>query len=514
MSLLTPSARAAALRPSAYFGDSAGERVRERLRRLYPLTVAALLSMVVGLSIVRGGISSAILIAACVGIAMLPVFLALGFRALPIWAVITPIAYPFLRYPPGRALVSFDRIWIVAMLAVVLLQVRQPRRARESKVLTWAFVWLVVSYGLRSILTSNDRADAIEMWIEAIVLPAALFAVVRSWATDRSRVTAILGATAIAGVVISLLGIGEHVLGFELASRSGGQSRYDTVINLVRVSGPYSAPEPYALSLISCFAATLTWIQLRGRVAFLIGGSAAAIQLVAIFLSYFRAAWIAAAIVIIACVAVRPRRAARNAGMAALAIVLLYAAFAQVEQSSTVSERLSGTVANQNVSGRFAAYQQGLQVFKSSPFVGVGVGQYATAAISRASAVEVGGVNALPEPHSSFVGLLAEQGVVGFLPLVAVMIATYFVLHRLGKRARSREEVLLYSAAGGASLGYIVMSLTLTMLIYGPSNAFYAVMLGLATAQLDRTVDRDADEERRPAPTTTAGRPAAATLSA
>jgi hypothetical protein len=37
----------------------------------------------------------------------------------------------------------------------------------------------------------------------------------------------------------------------------------------------------------------------------------------------------------------------------------------------------------------------------------------------------------------------------------------------------------------GAAAGYLIMSLTLTMLPYGPSNAFFAALLGITVGRLN-----------------------------
>jgi hypothetical protein len=45
--------------------------------------------------------------------------------------------------------------------------------------------------------------------------------------------------------------------------------------------------------------------------------------------------------------------------------------------------------------------------------------------------------------------------------------------------------VLFSAALTGAALAYLAYSLTLAMLPYGPSNQFFAVLLGIAAGRLD-----------------------------
>ena len=97
------------------------------------------------------------------------------------------------------------------------------------------------------------------------------------------------------------------------------------------------------------------------------------IQLTAIGLTLFRAVWIAAALVIITTFGLRRGRFGRLLFVAAVMGVLVLAAGSQLTQTSLVSERLDNT---DNIYGRLATYEQGLDIFRDAPLFGVGVDQY------------------------------------------------------------------------------------------------------------------------------------------
>jgi O-antigen ligase len=156
--------------------------------------------------------------------------------------------------------------------------------------------------------------------------------------------------------------------------------------------------------------------------------------------------------------------------------------------NETISTRVEDTA---NVYARLATYEQGIDIFREAPLAGVGVGEFARAQAGRVTA-HVEGVGALEHPHSSFVALLAEQGVVGFLPLAALTVAAWLLLRAFRRAARSRLDVLLAAAALGGAFAYLAMSASLTMLPYGPSNALVAVLLGMTAARLDASL-RPAD---------------------
>jgi O-antigen ligase len=122
-------------------------------------------------------------------------------------------------------------------------------------------------------------------------------------------------------------------------------------------------------------------------------------------------------------------------------------------------------------------------MFASHPLTGVGVTQYHNVADELEPRV-VHGVESVTFPHSSFIFVLAEQGLVGFIPLLVLTFATWRLL-RAGRLARAPDSIILGPTAMGAGLAYLVMSVTLTMITYGSSNSFFAMILGLVAGSLD-----------------------------
>jgi O-antigen ligase len=253
----------------------------------------------------------------------------------------------------------------------------------------------------------------------------------------------------------------------------------------VRVSGPFPLAEIYSLSLLICYAATLCWHRLRRAGWFSIPTAIAVVELAAIGITYFRAAWLGALVVTAFAFAYVLRARARPVVGSAILIALVLIAFG-LTRFDSVSTRLSNS---DNVIGRLATWGQDLNVFATAPVFGVGVERF-TESTTRETNVVVSDIRALDQPHSSYLGLLAEQGVVGMLPFAVLTIAVWWLIRAMRRRSTEEDDRAIWACLAGAGLAYLVMSLTLTMLPYGSSTALFALLIGGAAARLDHLAPR------------------------
>ena len=439
----------------------------------------------------------------------------IGLRALWVWAPLAVVTYP-LGGPNVN--LNFGRVWIPGVLALLFILPRPRVHARASSRMFAAFTLLVLVLGIRMALTPGTQGDyayGIRVWIDSMVLPLVLFAVVRRVVAVRSDgAERIAFSLMLAGLLLALIGIGERMFGFDLASSIKGASVfYDPAIDAVRISGPYEAPEPYGLALVLCLAATLFWLRIRPRAQNirLAAFAVIALYLVALYFNYFRTGWISAVVVVAVSLGLRPRRFGRTVVTLAIVAAVLGLAYTELQGVSTVSTRIDNT---QNVFARLGAYKQGIDIWEAKPWFGVGANQYQQVA-AQLPPLYVNGVESVPDPHSSFVLVLAEDGVVGLLALLAATMAIWRLVHAYRRRSRSHEDVLYSAALAAAALAYLAYSVTLAMLTFGPSNQIFAAMLGIAAGRLDRlsatpqTADRQQPKPlRHPHPSGVPRRPA------
>lgn len=406
---------------------------------------------------------------------------AAGYNVLLVWVVGTGAAYPFVRYPHSHPYLTFDRLLLPAALgAVMLAPATAARVSTTTRLLFWSAGSFVVLFGLRA-LSSAGKHSAVVTWIDGVLIPALLLVAAHRFIRTPAAVTRLCGALTIGGAVLALIGISERLVGYELASRSGGTPRYDQNIGLVRISGPYSVPEVYALAVVVCLAGTLYLGQLRRGATWFVVGPIALAEVTAIGETYFRAAWIAALAVVIAAFGFRPGKFGRLLVVLMVVAAVLLLASSQLLQDQTVTTRLGNT---QNIQARLATYEQAVVMFRQQPLFGVGVDQYTNVALTLPRP-EVNSVGSVPYPHNSFLGLLAEQGLVGLVPFLLLAFASWRTIRMLRRHAKIREDVLFAAALGGVGIAFLAMSLTLDMLPYGPSNNLLALVIGAAAGRLD-----------------------------
>jgi O-antigen ligase len=470
--------------------------VREARHEGPVLVGAAAGSVLIGVAIANGGTFPLLLAGAVFGVTLLFVVSSLGDRAISWWPVLSVSLYPFLRFPHNNSIITFDRLWIVSLGAILFARTKPLPATRTTKAVTAAFLFYVAWYGIRAVTTGAysdaGRLGPVGSWLDAALLPFLLYVTARRVLTTPERVRRLAASLALAGSIMAGIAIAERVAGFELATRSGGEELFDQVVRVVRVSGPYPAAEMLIIALLVCFAATLYWIQAVGPSAHMLGGIAATIQVIGLGLTLFRIAWLLIPLVLIVAFGLRPKKFTRTVMVTFTVIVAGILLFSVLERNHVFTTRLTGRVAQKNITGRLATYSQGYRLFRSEPLVGVGVNRFSKVAAEQPTPVR-NGVAALGFPHNSYLGMLAEQGIVGFAVLFALTFAFWRLMRTFRHEASTKDDIVLSACVTAAALAYFVGSMTLYLVPAGPANAFLALFIGAAAARLDATASASAD---------------------
>jgi putative inorganic carbon (HCO3(-)) transporter len=189
----------------------------------------------------------------------------------------------------------------------------------------------------------------------------------------------------------------------------------------VRVTGPFGNPNSFGLFLATGIALTAAlWVKAsrplvrRGLVA------TGAVLMAGLALSFSRGGVLAVAAGAVALVFARNRALGIAAAVVGLVLALIiYPAFVDwrlENQTGSASEtaRLALTDSDE---GRLSAVLAGFSLFAASPIFGVGFGHYSMLTVSLAgTTVPIGA-------HNWYVNVLAEQGAVGIVIWILLMVA-------------------------------------------------------------------------------------------
>lgn len=399
------------------------------------------------------------------------------------WLALGPILVPFARFPSGSgALITFDRVVLLGLAVTMFATLVDLSRASRQT------LWFVGSLAaisalvlFRALLGTVGDTQGLKVFLDAFLLPTVAFAVVRATATSQRRVDAMLLAVGIGGAIVGLTSAAERALGFTLAPFSGGIERFDLEADIVRYSGPYSVPEVCTVVALCSLAATLCWLR-RSRGRWVPASLMVVLQLAAIYLSFFRTGWAVALLIIVGSFLWGKENNQRAVVGALVAIGLAVIAVGQLSQGqSAVSTRLNNSA---NSYARIAAYQQGLQMIRANPVLGVGLGGYPT--VSRTMAPTwFGGRHNVNYPHNSLIQIAAEAGLLALLAIIALGFSSVRLVIGLWRRTTGWLDDRLAVCGALTLAAYFLYGLPFSLLPYGASTAAVFTILALCSARLD-----------------------------
>jgi hypothetical protein len=153
----------------------------------------------------------------------------------------------------------------------------------------------------------------------------------------------------------------------------------------------------------------------------------------------------------------------------------------------TLSRRLETLVAGKDpsVDQRLKIFEVGTRVVRSQPIIGIGFGTFEKSYDNfKGAEISTGSSRGA---HNTGLRILAETGIVGFLPSVAFVVAILAYLVRAYRKVPHRRERILVASVFFSITSFLLMSLSLDM-IFEPH---YWVILGVGLALASRYVEAE-----------------------
>ena len=413
------------VRPPAMFLTVALMLVVATLIARLPLELSAL-------SLAGAGLVVAVLIRPWVGLPVLAI-------AIP-FAAIKPL--PIGGVPLDGADLLLGLV-IAAWLAqgVIRRRIVLPRAPLSLPLLAFVGVLAVSLVGAESY---RDGLPELIKWLQVLMLYWCVAAVLPQ---NRS-------GWLIAGLLLA--GIGQALLGLVQFVTQSGPEAFVLLGRFMRAYGTFRQPNPYAgyLGLVAPFAISLAlwaWIgQARTmqsphageanprqvRLLRVVLPAAAAVISLGLLVSWSRGAWLAFAVAVAVVILAHTRRAAPVVMLAVTLAVVIAVVFGLVDLlPASLVNRVSElqqfvglvnirsvevTDANFSVIERIAHWQAALGMWADHPWLGVGIGNFATAypAYNLPRWYEP-----LGHAHNVYLNFGAEAGLLGFVAYLALWIA-------------------------------------------------------------------------------------------
>ncbi len=329
---------------------------------------------------------------------------------------------------------------------------------------------IYLAVGLFSLLQAASLEEGLKEIVKWAEIAVALV-IVMSEAQRGTRVRWIIAAILAAGVAQAAVGIWEYQF------RGTGPETFLLPSGQYRAYGTFEQPNPYAgfLGLIWPLAAGLAWAmaarvwpKVRARapgwgweVASLAGLAAMTLMMVVgLYASSSRGAWLGAAAAVLAMALFLSRRLRIGLALAVLALAAGWGLWQAGLLPASLTSRLADVADFVNVTDvrginindanfalveRLAHWQAAVSMAEEHPWLGVGLGNYATA---YPAVRLLNWPNALGHAHNIYLNALAETGLVGLAAYVLLWAWVIALTIRVLNHASGLERGLALGLLG------------------------------------------------------------------
>lgn len=382
--------------------------------------------------------------------------------------------------------------WVIIPLAALAWLVE--RRVSARNLLRSPLAWLLFAYNLlllSSFLWADDPGVAERRWLEngkALVV----FLLVALLVSSRKKLQSAVWTIAVTAAVLSGLAAFQAVTGSRESFGGLARVEYSQIDEGLfgsRAAGPVGDPNFFGQILL--LALPLAFFAGRGGGPWApwAGGALAALVSLGIFLTYSRGAVLALGVMLVMLLlmpAIHRRWIAPVALVAALALIVVPGNF--LKRMETIGElfqdepvRIEASVQKRTLVTRVA-----WRMFLEHPLLGVGAGNYdvrfeeiAESVGSSARLYDEPGSRDLP--HSLYLEIAAETGVIGLLLFGGIGLVSLLRLYRSSRRSL---------AAGDVQVGFVQIALLLglcgylvaALFLHGEFQRYLWIILGLAVA--------------------------------
>ena len=376
------------------------------------------------------------------------------------WVLIFPLGYYFLSFPREQSIITLDRVLAIALLLAISLASRDKLESLPRALRRCAIAWIAfLVFAAASLMYASNLLVSSRLFVDSFCLPAILgWVVVRHFRLRENAATLHL-VTSLMALYVAGIGVAEVVLRQDLLPLPGGEITFAGA--LPRPNGPFWSNDSFALiGLVTFFLLLFLWSWLGESISSgqrIVHYSALTASLAMALMPMFRSVAISLMVILLIAALSARRPSGRLAGFALLLACILAVSLVSILAPDTYADRSRPD----NVYGRLAEQMQTWQLFSSHPLLGVGLGRFTETVNGDTRYLAFyGGVRSVDSPHNILGGILAETGILGFVPYVAAQITLFLAFWRLRRKPEQHARLawiyFLY-----IFLGYWINGMTL-----------------------------------------------------
>lgn len=398
---------------------------------------------------------------------------------------------------PGRPLVAF--VLLVVALRFFVFNERPPNWFQNS------FIFLI--YGiflLLSVVTANHTDIAFTEFLDVIqnlLIGSLILFVVQNTSSLKNAVWAII----LAGLLMASVSVLQNLTKTYDNSYFGfGGWEYSGYVGRPRMTGPYETPNPYAQVLAVIFILALDRALNELKSAWrLIAIACAGLTALALIFTDSRGGFLNFVFtVFVFFLFNRPSVSTIFTTFAIGLLVLNFLPANFTERLLTIFElnpfsSNTAQITDESFRGRTSENIAAWRMFLDNPAFGVGLNNYSEYYLDYSRQIGLDPRREARDPASLYLQLLANQGILGTIAFIGIILLVFVKLYRSHKvliQAKMRDEAFMTSALFAAMAGYMFMS------IYKNSantNVFWSlVALCIAATQVADNLTRRSIEPR------------------
>lgn len=434
--------------------------ISERWPWLNNLSIGVIVGAVVGLIAAGSGMTmffaGALAVAAAVAAAV--------FR--PEWALVALITLVTLRlaeiagdfYGVPQATIPV----VAAVVGVLAMRFFVWGERPTGWVPAAIAIGCVATAAMVSVVNAEYPASSFDQIIEFGKSAVVFVLVVVLISSARDFRVAIWSLIALGGLMASL-SVFQYLTGsFDQSFFGLAQARYMNIAfdyNDFRITGPFGDPNFYGQALVPIFAIALerAWHESR-TMPRVVAAIAASMSLLAIVFTLSRGALLAIVVVgVAAFFTLRPSvRATAIGGLALAALIVLLPADYVTRATALFSTDQSAELSTDpSVNQRTSILASGLLMFADYPVAGVGIGNFPDRYLEYAADVGIEQQRTKIEPHSFYVEIAAETGVVGLLAWGVVGVVGFETVRSARRRLAAAGETDLNQMVTAFAVGLV-----------------------------------------------------------